>query len=120
MNPLGEKKKLEDSLVEEIRLKLEAEGWHTEKTHGSMYMKGWPDLYAMHPVHKSRWIEVKRREEGALEETQRKKFLLWAKHGVGVYILCGPEELGRLFGPPNWHLWMDNKTRRIITRRGKR
>jgi hypothetical protein len=117
---LPKKPKLEKDIVDELREFMHKEGWLTEKTHGSMYAVGWPDLYAMHPVHRTRWIEVKREKQGALEESQKKKFLEWAKHGVGVYILCGIKDYSKLFGAPNWHLWTDNRTRRIITNRGTR
>jgi hypothetical protein len=121
MEPL-KRKVLEDDLVEAIRKRLHAEGWHTEKTHGSLYAQGWPDLYAIHPNHKQRWIEVKRREEGALEETQIRKFTTWAKFGLGVYILtsAADSEIKKLWGEPNWWAWTSPALRRAITRRGKR
>lgn len=114
MDPIAPRnKRLEKDEERDLRKVLVSQGWHVEKTHGSLYMKGWPDLYAMHPAHKQRWIEVKLKGQGRLEESQVRLFLRWRRHGTGVWVLTGPEDYPLLFRNPNWHLWMDPALRRL-------
>ena len=88
----GPEKKCQDKLVSFLSLK----GWHIEKLHGGMYQQGFPDLYALHPVHGDRWIEMKA-PGGKLRKTQIAKFGKWYKYGKQVYVLEGPEHYARLF-----------------------
>lgn len=113
MDPLAPRKRLEKDEEKALRLLMEKEGWLVEKTHGSLYMKGWPDLYACHRGFGQRWIEVKLKGQGRLEDSQIKRFTEWRRYGVGVWILTGPDDYGLLMSRPNWHVWLDPKLRRL-------
>jgi len=118
MKPLKRSQsKLERELQAEMIKKLKAEGWHVEVTHGSLYMRGWPDLYAIHRRYGYRWIEMKRPGEGRLKGSQIKKFTTWSKYRIGVWVLTGPNDYHMLFKPANWHAWMVSDLRRADGRR---
>lgn len=114
MNPLeGGRKRLEKDEENAFRKLLVSKGWHVEKTHGSLYMKGWPDLYCIHPAYGPKWIEVKRPGEGKLEDTQVKKFNEWRKYGLGVWVVTGVKDYPLIFKQPNWHHFLDPALRRL-------
>ncbi len=81
------------------RLMVKA-GWHIEKMHGGMYQKDFPDLYCMHKMFGTRWVEMKK-PVGKLSKGQIKKFILWSKHNTNIWILEGPEDYGMLMKPCN-------------------
>lgn len=112
MDPL-ERVEQEHEIVTRLRKTLEGRGWLVEKTHGSMYAVGWPDLFCHHPQHGSRWIEVKRPHKGALEDSQIKKFRRWLTFGLGVYVLVDDSktQLDLLLRAPNWTHWTHKDTR---------
>lgn len=85
-----------------LRDVMHKEGWYTKKTHGSMYSKSWPDIYAMHPLHGQRWIETKA-PSGELSYEQIQEFALWAKHNVGVWVLRDEKDYKWLLEEPNWY-----------------
>jgi hypothetical protein len=114
MNPLKKKAKLEKDHQEELRKFMRALGWHTEKAHGSLFQKGWPDLFCMHVKHGVRWVEMKRPGQGELELSQVKLFRQWSSHGVGVWVLTTVADYSKLFQPPNWHWWLDPELRRLL------
>ena len=109
MDPIKKKPIKENLVYDQVKRKLEAMGWLVEKTHGSMYQIGWPDLFILHPEHGSRWVELKRPRTGRLKPSQEKKFRLWSRYGVGVWIMTGPKDYEVLFQHPNWHWWLDSK-----------
>lgn len=81
-------------------------GWLVEKSHGSRFQAGWPDLLAMHVEHGQRWIEVKRPKAGRLTRAQRKNFARWTAHGARIWILDDEKGLESvLSGEPNWETW---------------
>lgn len=88
-----------------LRELMHRNGWHTEKIAGSAFVIGLPDLYCMHPTIGTRWIEMKKKN-GKLSEVQIKKFITWAKYGVQVWVLTGPEDYPLLFKTSNLHLWL--------------
>lgn len=106
MEPLKKKPDLEKVIYQRVRRALEADGWLVEKTHGSMYQVGWPDLFLCHPRHGMRWVELKRPREGKLKPSQEKKFARWQQHGVGIWILTGVADIPKLFEAPNWYWWL--------------
>lgn len=122
MNPIPPRKPLEKDEESALRRYMAQLGWLTEKTHGNVFMKGWPDLYAMHPrlilpgtkkpQAVSRWIELKR-EDNVLEPTQKQKFALWTSHGMGIWVLRGVDDYHLLFEPPNWMWWLDQKLKKL-------
>lgn len=67
---------------------------------------GFPDLYATHKVHGQRWIETKV-EDGYVRRTQIDKFLEFAAHDIGVWVLFDERDYPKLFEPCNWgkFLW---------------
>ena len=92
---------------EALRKYMEDRGWLVEKVHGSITMKGWPDLYCHHPVFGQRWVECKRHgKKGKLQDSQVAKFKKWAKFKIGVWVLCSPSDYDLLFDPPNWHKFL--------------
>lgn len=97
---------LEHTTQEALRELMKSKNWLTEKVHGSLTMRGWPDLYCYHPTFKTRWIECKRMGGGSyLNDAQVARFKKWAQHGLGVWVLRGPDEYDLLFSQPNWHLY---------------
>lgn len=123
MNPLPPRKQLEHDLERDLRKYMQELGWTTEKTHGNLYQKGWPDLYCLHPGPApgskvrgpiQRWVEMKRPGEGELEPTQKKLFAKWTKAGVGVWVLTGIADYHKLFLPPNWVWWLDPKLKKLL------
>lgn len=91
---------------DKLRAFLQQRGWNVEKTHGSQYQSGWPDLYAMHPNYGERWIETKT-DSGRIRNSQRIKFTKWRRFGVKVWILRDEKDYEWLFGEPNWWRWLD-------------
>jgi len=83
---------------------LELRGWHTEETHGNAFQKGLPDLFAWHPVHGFRWIDVKILENYRYTKHQCQKWTEWESKGLGVWIMVDDteEEYAKLFQPPNF------------------
>lgn len=83
---------------------LTLKGWHVEVTHGNLYQFGFPDLYAMHRMYGTRWIEVKNPGKYQFTEAQLKTFPMWNAHGVGIWILTAAteEEYQKLFKSYNW------------------
>jgi hypothetical protein len=73
-------------IVHPLTMYMKHKGWHIEKTHGSQFQEGFPDLYAMHPMHGQRWIECKvlRGRSIHFEESQLRKFPVWIAHGVKI------------------------------------
>lgn len=103
--------------------------WRCEKTHGSQFMEGFPDLYCMHFDYEPKWIECKVIRNGDLHFTvaQEKKFPVWIAHGVKIWLVAAVDlrgnvqELERiyhdvLFRPPNLVNYLNPETRRILLR----
>lgn len=95
-----EKKDLESAGSERLRAFMRREGWGTWKTHGNVFQKGWPDIYASHPIHGQRWIETKT-IDGRLERTQVDLFAEWARYGVQVWVLRDEKDYRWLFKQAN-------------------
>ena len=51
----GPERVIQDAIIKMLRYK----GWHVMETHGNIYQKGFPDLFACHSKYGHRWIEVK-------------------------------------------------------------
>ena len=89
-------------------MRLIRAGWLVEKTHGTVYSPGWPDLYCHHPDHGSRWVEVKR-PSGKLTRAQQARFGRWCAAGVGIWVLTSPDEVDLLHSAPNAAVWLRPK-----------
>lgn len=114
MEPLRKAKRLEKDIEREVRRQLVKLGWNVEKTHGSLYMKGWPDLFLAHRVYGCRWVEMKRPGDGALTPSQVALFTRWRRYGIAIYILTKVEDIKLLKGPGNWYIWLDSKLKGLL------
>jgi len=91
---------------------LTARNWFVNETHGNWFQSGFPDLYATHPIHGQRWIEVKdplrKGNRSLFTPAQQEKFPRWACHRIGIWVLKGAteSEYGKLFNPPNWMVYL--------------
>jgi hypothetical protein len=83
---------------------LEDREWLVERMIGNALQKGIPDLYCHHPSWGERWIDVKNPKSYSFTKDQRRKWPIWEKYGVGIWILTAAdqEEYDKLFHPPNW------------------
>lgn len=83
---------------------LEMRGWRVERMIGNQLQMGIPDIYCMHPVHGTRWVDLKHAGKYEFTKAQIVKWPLWRDHGVGIWIIVGwsDEEYNKLFAPPNW------------------
>jgi hypothetical protein len=108
-------------------------GWHVEKTHGSQFQEGFPDLYLMHRQYTSRWVETKKMRKGDFSFTsaQLHKFPIWLAHQTPIWIIYGEDFRGHkgsagylsmerayqmLFKPCNCAYLLDPNSRRIMIR----
>lgn len=105
------KEPLEGTIQKEIREYLEERGWYTKKTHGSEYMDGFPDLYALHKRYGQRWIEIKRPTLGKFTRAQLREFPIWTAHGVGIWVMTSIRDYKKLFDKPNWWQYVDTQNR---------
>lgn len=96
--------KKESALQREIKFYLQDCGWHVEVFTCGAFQKGIPDLWAHHPKHGYRWIDIKRPKGGKLTKAQAQKWPLWESVGVGVWIMTECDE-SVLFGKPNFRDW---------------
>lgn len=80
-------------------------------TQGNLFQQGFPDLYIVHVDHGQRWIDVKNPVSYTFTKAQRRKWPIWKKHGIGIWILVAPteEEYDKLWQPPNWRDYWKNK-----------
>lgn len=71
---------------------------------GNALQTGIPDLYCHHPKYGERWIDAKVEGRYSFTKAQKLKWPLWAKFGIGIWILTGAnqEQYDRLFRAPNW------------------
>lgn len=83
---------------------LKTRKWIVEITHGNMFQKGFPDLYAAHPKKGKRWIDAKVPGRYSLTKAQKRKWPVWDAFGIGIWIMVAgtQEEYDKLFQPPNW------------------
>ena len=77
-------------------------------THGNMYQRGFPDLYALHEEHGSRWIEVKNPRKFSFTEAQKQYFPIMSLCGVDIWIMTAAteDEYAKLFRPANCFAYM--------------
>jgi hypothetical protein len=100
----GPEWKIQQSLIKYLR----ARQWMVEVTQGNLFQQGFPDLYLSHNKFGQRWVDVKNPVSYTFTKAQRRKWPVWEKFGVGIWILVAPtdEEYDKLFDAPNWrHYW---------------
>jgi hypothetical protein len=87
---------------------LTLRGWTIMPTHGNMFQRGFPDLYALHEAHGSRWIEVKNPKQFSFTAAQKQYFPIMSLAGVGIWILvaASEDEYAKLFRPANCFAYM--------------
>ena len=104
----------ESVIQNEIRLFLKAYGWKVERMHGNAYQKGIPDLYAVHPRHGKKWVEVKKPKGYAFTNEQLKNFPDFERYNDPIWILVAgtKEEYDKLFAPPNWRDYLKPRDRK--------
>jgi hypothetical protein len=93
---------------QDLRELMVLHGWHTEKSHGNKYQSGWPDLVCFHPNYGIKWIEMKVKDR-PLKPSQICTFTKWQQFGAKIYVLQGPEDYDKLFGKPNWTLYLSHR-----------
>lgn len=84
-----------------IKEELEDDGWQVMVTIGSIYQKGFPDLYAIKGIHR-KWIEIKMPDEYSFTSNQRKYFPLIDACGREIWILNSTGQLDLLEKRGNW------------------
>jgi hypothetical protein len=97
----GIEREIQDSIIEALK----KENWYVLETHGSLYQKGFPDLYACKKGFGQRWIEVKRKSGYCFTGAQLETFPRLDCEGVGIWILQS-NNLGLLSSPPNWRQFL--------------
>jgi hypothetical protein len=90
--------KIQAALIQYMR----ARGWLVERMIGNAFQVGIPDLYCYHPKWGERWIDVKNPGRYSFTKAQKQKWPLWAKYGVGIWILTSIDDYQLLFKEPNW------------------
>lgn len=98
-------------------------GWWVKATHGSVEQSGVPDLFATHPEHGYRWIDIKVRGRYRITAAQYQDWPKFCRYGSGVWItslpksligsrnkaLCREEmeaEYKKLWEPFNWYTYI--------------
>jgi phosphoserine phosphatase len=80
------------------------------ETHGNMYQRGFPDLYATHHRYGARWIEVKlpKMVGSKFTPAQLECFPKLRANGTRIWILTAAtkEEYDKLFKPDNVMLYI--------------
>jgi len=101
-------KRPEEKIQDAIRDKLHLLGWFTIKLHGNQFQSGMPDLYATHSRYGCRLIEVKNPTGYHFTAAQLEVFPKLVAHGSPVWVLISDQddEIKKLFGPANWHLYL--------------
>ena len=102
---LESKKGPEEIIQDAIVKKLTLLQWFVIETHGNMYQRGLPDMYACHQLYGARWIECKNPASYSFTPAQISTFPKLVAHGQGVWILVADTdiEIAKLFKPCNWY-----------------
>ena len=89
---------------------LKMHGWYVMETHGNLYQKGFPDVYATHSQHGARWIEVKLPDMKGSKFTsaQLEHFPKLRANGTRIWILTAATEYEykKLFKPDNINYYL--------------
>lgn len=107
MDQLKLRQNPEQKIQNDIIKLLEKRGWVVMPTHGNLYQRGFPDLYAFCGIHGQRWIEVKNPKQYSFTESQRRYFPLMEQSKIGIWILTAATETeyNKLFQPANWRYY---------------
>jgi hypothetical protein len=90
---------------------LKDRNWGVERMIGNALQMGIPDIYIMHPEHKTRWVDLKNPLDYEFTAAQRYKWPRWEQKGTGIWIITGwsDADYDVLFGPPNWRQYWKPK-----------
>lgn len=99
----GPERKIQNDVIDFLKIR----DWFVMETHGNMYQRGFPDLFACHPRYGQRWVEVKNPEKYSFTPAQLECFPRICQ-GSGVWILVGATETeyNKLFKAPNWSYYL--------------
>lgn len=88
---------------------LELREWFVMNMTGNYEQMGVPDLYACHLRYGPRWIEVKRKKGYKFTKWQLEVFPKLTEKGVGIWVITAAteKEYKKLFGPPNWYMFLE-------------
>lgn len=86
-------------------------GWHVERMIGNALQKGIPDIFIAHLKHGVRWVDLKNPHDYEFTRSQRIKWPIWERYGIGIWIITGwgEKEYDKLFYPPNWRKYWKPK-----------
>ena len=105
----GPEAKVQEAIIKFLRWKE----WYVMETHGNMYQRGFPDLFACHSMYGQRWIEVKLPEMRGSKFTpaQMECFPKLCANGSAVWIMtaASEREYECLFKPCNWFTYLNMK-----------
>ena len=106
----------EEKIQADLIVFLTLRGWTLMPTHGNLFQRGFPDLYALHEEHGSRWIEVKNPKKFAFTPAQKTYFPVMSLAGVGIWVLVAAtdDEYAKLFRPANCFAYMSGVVPRSI------
>lgn len=79
-----------------------------KETHGNMFQKGFPDLYATHVKYRQRWIEIKQPVGYSFTAAQLEDFPLLEANGSPIWIMTAATETEylKLWKPSNWSFYL--------------
>lgn len=102
----GAESKIREALIK----KLTSLGWMVIIIHGNLHTFGFPDLFCTHMKYGIRLVEIKNPIAYAFTAAQLETFPKLMAHGAGVWILTSDsdEEIGKLFKPANWYIYLMN------------
>lgn len=98
--------KIQRAIVEYLAVR----GWYTMETHGNMFQRGFPDVYATHSKYGARWIEVKNPLAWKFTAAQQECFPKLLANGTRIWVLTAAtdEEYAKLFQPCNiWQFFLE-------------
>lgn len=100
----GPEAKIQEAIIKKLTLL----DWFVKSTHGNLFQKGFPDLYACHRSYGARWIECKNPGHYRFTEAQIHDFTMMSAKGVGIWILISDDdsEIAKLFQPSNWYSYL--------------
>ena len=107
----GPERIIQDAIIEYLKIR----DWYVMETHGNMFQRGFPDLWATNTKYGARWIEVKVPVGWQFTAAQLECFPKMIANGSGVWVLTAATDLEyeKLFKPCNF--WEFNHNWRRIT-----
>ena len=107
LTKLGPEKKIQNEIIEFLTLRQ----WFVMTTHGNIFQYGFPDLYATHYKHGTRWIEIKNPKAFSFTPAQMEFFPKLLANGTRIWILteATEQEYKKLFLPCNCFEFMLRK-----------